>query len=194
VEAAAGRDANPLVLKKRRGKMDRCLFLDDWHIARMEGLARCAHPAKRYEGNPVMVKELPWEKMRLQLYGRCIVYNNERQRFQLFYIAQPTSSHYPNLQVGESAKVGYVTLPAYAESEDGIHWERPLQSDLSFEEHYLTNILDLHEGQRFDGSGSAAATRLQSAAATGHQPRRASLDAGGQAGDFPGARRRGRLG
>ena len=60
--------------------MDRCLFLDDWHIASMEGLERRPHAAERYEGNPVTVKEFPWEQSRLQLYGRCIVYNEERKR------------------------------------------------------------------------------------------------------------------
>ena len=68
----------------------------------------------------------------------------------MYYIAQPGGSHYPNLQVGGTVKVGYVTLPCYAESEDGIHWEKPLRSDVSFEEHHLTNILDLHGGQSYE--------------------------------------------
>ena len=130
--------------------MNRRLFLDDGHIAKMHGLERRPHPARRYAGNPVMVKELPWEKLRLQLYGRCVVYNRQRRLFQLFYVAQPAADHYPNLRVGGSTKVGYVTLPAYAESEDGIHWDRPLRSDVSFEDRHLTNLLDLHDGQSFE--------------------------------------------
>ena len=70
--------------------MDRCLFLDDWHIASMKGLERRPHPAERYPGNPVMVNEFPWENSLLQLFNHCMVYNTERRLFQMFYMAQHT--------------------------------------------------------------------------------------------------------
>tara|TARA_A100001037_G_C15138293_1_gene632279 strand:- start:982 stop:2505 length:1524 start_codon:yes stop_codon:yes gene_type:complete len=130
--------------------MHRCLFLDDAHIAHMCGLTRRAHPAKRHPANPLLTKAHPWEHMRFQLYGRCVVYNPQRKRYQLFYIAQPAADHYPNLTVGGSTKVGYATLPAYAESDDGVHWHRPLRSDVAYQDQLLTNLLDLHDGQSFE--------------------------------------------
>ncbi len=71
--------------------MHRCLFLDDAHIAHIRGLTRRAHPAKRHPANPLLTKAHPWEHMRFQLYGRCVVYNPQRKRYQLFYIAQPAA-------------------------------------------------------------------------------------------------------
>ncbi|MFN0172979.1 MAG: hypothetical protein ACKV22_41910 [Bryobacteraceae bacterium] len=47
----------------------------------------------------------------------------------MFYISTPSNSHYPNVKVGSDTRVGFVTLPSYAESMDGINWERPLRRD-----------------------------------------------------------------
>ncbi len=134
----------------RRAPLQRCLFLDDAHIDQVQGLEVRGHPAKRYSGNPLMVKKYPWEKTRFQLYGRDIVYNSERKLYQMFYLAQPNPAPWPNVRVGGEKKVGFVTLPAYAESTDGIHWERPLRRDISFEGITETNILNLHDGQSFE--------------------------------------------
>jgi hypothetical protein len=130
--------------------MNRCLFLDDWHVARAEGLELQAHPGVRHPGNPLMAKKYPWEAARLQLYGQSIVFNPEKKLYQMFYLSMPSNSHYPNLKVGGVTKVGSVTLPSYAESKDGIHWERPLRRDVPFEGIAETNLLDLVEGQSFE--------------------------------------------
>lgn len=128
----------------------RSLFLDDWHISRMEGLERRGHPAKRYAGNPVIARQFPWEQCRVQIYGRCVVFNEETRHYQMYYIAQPRCEHYPNVTVGGQKQVGWVTLPAYAESEDGVHWERPLFKDVPFEDCAETNILNILRGPSFE--------------------------------------------
>jgi hypothetical protein len=130
--------------------MHRCLFLDDVHIDRADGLELRPHPAKPYPGNPLFTKKYPWEDTRVQLYGHCIVYNDDRKLYQMFYLAQPHPTHWPNVKVGGVRKVGSVTLPAYAESTDGIHWERPQRKDVPYEEITETNLLDLHDGQSFE--------------------------------------------
>src|SRR6266853_316574 len=134
----------------RRSPTHRCLFLDDAHIDRAEALELRPHPGKPYAGNPLLQGKYPWEKVRLQIYGHCIVYNTDRKLYQMYYLAQPSSSHWPNLRVGGARKVGWATLPAYAESTDGIHWERPLRRDVPYEDIAETNLLDLHEGQSFE--------------------------------------------
>jgi hypothetical protein len=68
----------------------------------------------------------------------------------MFYLAMPHPTHWPNIRVGGVRKVGHATLPAYAESTDGIHWERPLRKDVSFEDVAETNLLDLHEGASYE--------------------------------------------
>ena len=52
--------------------------------------------------------------------------------------------------MGGTVKIGHATLPAYAESTDGILWYRPLRSDVPFEEVTRTNLLDLHDGNSFE--------------------------------------------
>ena len=130
--------------------MDRCLFLDDGHIARLNGVRREPHAAERYPGNPLLTKQYPWEGARLQLYGSSVVYNAELERFQMFYMAQPLQGHWPNVTVGGKRKIGHVTLPAYAESTDGLDWQRPLDGGLTYEDVVETNLLDLEDGTSFE--------------------------------------------
>jgi hypothetical protein len=132
--------------------MYRCLFLDSAHIDRAEGLEVRAHPAQPYGGNPLFVKKYPWEEAAIFLYGRSILYNSERKLYQMYYLAKPSWQHWPNLRIGGARKSGHATLPAYAESTDGIHWERPLRKDVSFNEIAETNLLDLHDGVSFEPS------------------------------------------
>ena len=61
----------------------------------MDGLEVRGHPAKRFPGNPLFVKKYPWEKTRLQLYGRVILYNPERKLYQMYYLAQPRQFSFP---------------------------------------------------------------------------------------------------
>jgi hypothetical protein len=150
--AALASPAQQTVSENRRAPVHRCLFLDSSHIDRMDGLKLVGHPARRYEGNPLFEKKFPWERTRMQLYGRSILYNSERKLYQMYYLAQPNPTHYPNVRVGGIPKVGSVTLPAYAESTDGIHWERPLRKGRAFEDIAETNLLDINFGQSFEPS------------------------------------------
>jgi hypothetical protein len=131
--------------------MHQQLFLDDWNIQRMDGLSRRAHPAKRYSGNPIIVRQYPWEETRVQLYGRCILFNPERKRYQMYYIAQAGANWYDRITLNGREQPAHSTLPCLAESADGVHWERPMLGQCSFNEIADTNILDLTRGQSFEG-------------------------------------------
>lgn len=131
--------------------MRRQLFLDDWNIQRLTGLERRAHPAKRYAGNPILARQFPWEQTRVQLYGRCILYNPERRRYQMYYIAQAGRQYYDRITLNDRLLPAHATLPCLAESEDGIHWERPMLGQCSFNEVKDTNIIDVTRGQSFEG-------------------------------------------
>ena len=124
----------------------RALFLDDYHIGQMAGLQRHAHEAERFSGNPLITREYPWEQTRCQVYGRCVVYNAERDLYHMYYCAMASGDHYPNVRVGGKAQSGSSGFLVLAESEDGIEWKKELRSDVSFEDEVLTNILDVHDG------------------------------------------------
>ena len=91
---------NASTASDRRSPMHRCLFLDDVQVDQSQGLEVRGHPAKRFPGNPLMVKRYPWANTRLQLYGHDIVYNPERRLYQMFYLAQPNPTPWPNVTVG----------------------------------------------------------------------------------------------
>ena len=131
--------------------MDRYLFLDDVHIADMEGLTRRAHKAEKHRGNPVMQREHPWEGSRVQIYGRDVIYDPRLEKFRMYYIAQPHGQSHEHVLLNGRTMNGIVTLPAYAESRDGIHWTKPMLGQCTFDDISSTNIMDFCRGQSFQG-------------------------------------------
>ena len=83
----------------------RTLFVDDVEIASMRGVERVIHPARKHEGNPVLVADQPWADS-LSIGGTV------RKENGLY-----RSWHHSRGEGGN--------LNLYAESEDGIQWNRP---------------------------------------------------------------------
>ena len=131
--------------------MHRYLFLDDYHIARMDGLTRRGHQAEKHPANPVMVREHPWEGTRVQIYGRDVIYDPLLAKFRMYYIAQPRDEPHEHVRLNGRPMNGLVTLPAYAESRDGIHWIKPVLGQCTFDDNAGTNIMDFCRGQSFQG-------------------------------------------
>ena len=131
--------------------MHRQVFLDEVNIQRMTGLRRRAHPAQRYVGNPILTRQFPWEQTRVQLYGRCILFDPERRRYRMYYIAQAGSHYYERITLNDRLLPAHATLPCLAESEDGVHWERPMLGQCTFNGIEETNIVDVTRGQSYEG-------------------------------------------
>ena len=129
--------------------MYRALFLDDYHVAQTRGIERIAHPARRFAGNPVMEKRFPWERMRMQLYGRCIIFNPERRIYQMYYMSQ-AGDRVPSVRINGQEWPGHSTHASYAESHDGIEWDRPFLGQCSFEDEPDSNLLEFQRGQSFE--------------------------------------------
>ena len=90
----------------------RRLFLDDAHVESRQGLIRSFHQAEKYPGNPVVVPDLPWERAMGHNHGTVLF---EEGRFRYWY------------QTYAFAREAAGTFHcAYAESTDGIRWEKPL--------------------------------------------------------------------
>ncbi len=89
------------------------LFLDDEDVASIKHLERVINkPRKRPE--PVVQADRPWEGERAQAWGSVI--QEPDGLFRMWYFAFNTERRWDSLDVG-----GY----CYAESRDGIHWEKP---------------------------------------------------------------------
>ena len=89
----------------------RQLFVDDALVSSTT-LKRVWHHPVKFEGNPVMTPELPWEvneggNAAAIPKGGGIWWDEDRRVFRLWY------------------EGGWLHTVCYAESKDGIHWERP---------------------------------------------------------------------
>ena len=119
-----------------------CLFLDDLHVGRLDGLRRVTGPVEQVAGGPVLEPAAPWEG--IGLIGRnCVLWDAEEARFKCWYPAYDPSL--PDAPVGARRRW------AYAESRDGLTWERP---NLGLTEHAGSTANNL---LRLDGAGESAA-------------------------------------
>ena len=87
----------------------RRLFLDAAVVEQQQGLTRVFHAAEKHPGNPVIQADKPWEGVSAitgpYVYGTVLP---EGDKLRLWYQILNQGNH-----------VGY------AESRDGIHWEKP---------------------------------------------------------------------
>ena len=120
----------------------RRLFLDAMVVEKQEGLTRTFHPAEKYQGNPVIRKDKPWEGTAAYegpyLYGTIL---SDEGRLRMWYHCH--SGGYYN---------------CYAESQDGISWTKPNLGLLDFKGSkdnnlFLTVTQDPDEKPPNKGSG-----------------------------------------
>ncbi len=95
----------------------RQLFLDDYLIASMTHVKRTVEVAQKFSGNPVVWPTEKWEPPMATIYGSVI---RDGAKFKMWYKS--------GMGVG------------YAESEDGIHWNKP-RLDLTPIKNEPSNIL-----------------------------------------------------
>lgn len=82
-----------------------CLDNQDW--VSVQGLVRTFEPPQKYPGNPITVSEHWSDGDRMSFYG-SVLRRPDTGLLQMWYIAQPQRAWI-----------------AYAESQDGIHWDKP---------------------------------------------------------------------
>lgn len=118
--------------------LGRQLFVDDFLIEKTD-LVPEYHKAKKYEGNPIFKPEMPWELENLQPCttpkGGGVWYDKKENKFKMWYEAS------------------WLRNMAYAESEDGIHWNRPnldiepgTNKILTYDRSIAEGLMDISEG------------------------------------------------
>jgi hypothetical protein len=122
----------------------RQLFLDDGGIESLEGLKRVVNPPTRHPGNPAVQGEHPWEKASVSVYGTAL-FDEALGRFRLWYLCTPgpQPSGRKWVEVGGYRRVTNCTLVGYATSLDGVHWEKPILNQLSFEGSTENNLVKI---------------------------------------------------
>ncbi|MAE60852.1 MAG: hypothetical protein CMJ49_05775 [Planctomycetaceae bacterium] len=104
------------------------LVLDQHTIADRYRLRRRVHEPKREAGGPVLTVEKPWEGDSLSV--NSVMYDADRGRYRMWYnvldsvVSDERWSKHPDSLEGNigEPQPGYL---CYAESEDGVHWDRP---------------------------------------------------------------------
>ncbi len=121
----AVRAESPLSLPKT------LLFVDDHDVLYRSGTKKEVIPLKKYEGNPVLFPENPWEAM----IGWVSDYRDPQTgKFQMWY--QAYNEKFPTDK-------SYKCVVAYAESTDGKHWVKPKLNLFPYGDIKETNIVML---------------------------------------------------
>ena len=95
--------------------MNRILFIDDAQITSSQGVGRRIHPARKYEGNPVLTSDCDWEGSET-IVGTV---RKEAERYRMWYQSYATAP-------GPNGFDSFIrSLHLYAESDDGLAWSKP---------------------------------------------------------------------
>lgn len=105
------------------------LFIDGKHVERSEGVQRVFHQPVKHP-SPLLVPDQPWERDLIQLFN-APVWSHERQRWQLWYFGGGLYQHL-----------------LYAESADGLKWEKPKLGLTQWKGSAENNIIDLDRSGR----------------------------------------------
>ena len=119
---------------------DRQLFFDDYMVESTKHAAFTLNPATKYVNNPVIERDRPWEGETLH-YG-CVLYDEQEKRFRMWYntCEHSYTERVPKKSV-PSVPGKKFTNYCYAESEDGMNWEKPSLGLVEFEGSKDNNIL-----------------------------------------------------
>lgn len=92
-------------------KSQKFMFFDDWPYEYSRNFTRRQGKPAKYEGNPVLIPDLPHENSRASLYG-TILYDSKKNIYKMWY---------PVFGMGKKT----VARLCYAESGDGYKWVKP---------------------------------------------------------------------
>lgn len=100
----------------------RRVFLDAMVIEKSQQLERTFHSAEKYEGNPVLIRNNPWEGWGPYLYGTVIW---DDGKLKMWYQC-----------IGQGS--GFI---CYTESYDGLEWKKPALRLMEYEGSTANNIV-----------------------------------------------------
>ncbi len=132
----------------------RQLFLDDQVVERRDGVERQFHRPVRYDGNPVLEVDRPWEgRVGVYLFGGTVLYDESEKVFKMWYrtarlMVKAAGGEVPDTSGAYSFEdvPGYVHpegayKACYAVSSDGLSWKKPDLGMVDFEGSTRNNII-----------------------------------------------------
>ena len=101
------------------------LFIDDYYVERIENLARKLHRPRHFPNNVVLRPEHRWENLAVTL-GTSPLWDPTDERFKVIYGTRASAAQGRELRLDQTGtEVGQQSHRCYAESADGINWEKP---------------------------------------------------------------------
>ena len=118
----------------------RQLFLDDHIVDTMDGVVRQFHRPTRWEGNPVIQADQPWERGGggVYLFGGTVMYDEEDGLFKMWYRTSLPMAASASRALREPEGV---YKACYAVSDDGIYWHKPALGLTEFDGSRDNNLL-----------------------------------------------------
>ncbi|MBN2294929.1 MAG: hypothetical protein JXM70_21050 [Pirellulales bacterium] len=113
------------------------LFLGDHLLAKTTNLTRCLQQPTKHPANPLIIQDQPWEKRVIEIYG-TVLYEADKDKFRCWYLAGENDNGIPD-NPDHPRTVEYYMC--YAESEDGIHWTKPMVGEGRFGRYDKHNIV-----------------------------------------------------
>ncbi|MCP5541582.1 MAG: hypothetical protein H7A52_15680 [Akkermansiaceae bacterium] len=124
---------------------DRFLLLDSRVVASAEHAKLIPGTVRKHPANPLFGEDRPWEKRFDNLYGN-IVYDAATKRYRCWYCPFIVDHSAKGMTLEERAKPyrppkGREMALCYAESGDGIHWEKPSLGLVDYEGGTANNLV-----------------------------------------------------
>lgn len=113
------------------------LFLDDEFVAKSSNLKREIQRPIRHEQNPLIRQEHPWEERMIEIYG-TVLFDADRDVFRCWYLGAGKDEGVFDTPEGPVTVEYY---QCYAESNDGIHWKKPLSAARKFGKFERHNVV-----------------------------------------------------
>ena len=116
------------------------LLLDDAYVEDRWGVKRVLNVPRKDSRNPLLVADQPWEDVAC---GGSVLYDEEAGLYRLWYTVMDRLAweHQFRRDDWSYEKHGMPYYCAYAESEDGVHWQKPLLDNKPYREHPKTNVV-----------------------------------------------------
>jgi len=126
----------PLRIRNRRA-----LLLDDYFVEDRWNVKRRLKAPSKHAANPIVVPDRSWENTYVGVPS--VIHDAEARLFRMWYASGDREAYEHQYVAGDwdPSRHGYPYYTCYAESRDGLHWDKPVLGRIEYRGHKDTNIV-----------------------------------------------------
>ena len=115
------------------------LLIDDAYVEDRWGVYRHLNIPIKMPSNPVLLPDLPWESY---ASSPSVIYDEQDNLFRMWYSGWDELAYRHQFDWGDwRPEHGSPYYICYAESHDGLHWEKPLLDHKPYKHYSKTNVV-----------------------------------------------------